>query len=581
MNIEKKFTNQSMLFGFAFLLALSFRVLLLDTLLLNEFEAKFSYQSHQIANGLYSPIEDNASYVLITSFLFMLFGSSSTLARLLPAILGSFVVFIPYLFRKSLPQWAGVIAAFALAIDPGLVPLSRVAGGSGSTIGFIVLFLLFLQMERFNIAGVLFALILFSGSSAYIGTIILLGLWLVNKIFGSTVFPNIENFPTKEFFTNTAFTIIIFGSYFLQYPAGISSVFSGLGALFSSSIPLSFNSIFQGLFLTNPLFWLVTIILVMDTIYRKNESYYGYSFFIVSSLASITFIPNENVNNLPWLIIPSLMVFSIFISKFIGKGNLVNWGKTSIVLMFLTYFWINLQQLGNLFINSAIHLSELPDFLLWAPEKQNYLAQLVIVSIIPVIILFTTYLFSTTWPRKYAIQGLVWGTSIFLFFFMFGSSIRASFYHQYSANQLWSSNKGGGNINIAIETIERISELNFGTRNFIDIQNQTNLSSIDWALRNFPNSYFGTSVDVSAPPTIVITSPEVNDTFLQSIYRGTAFAWQISPAWQGSPPSIAKWITIKEAPTVNEQLILWVRADAFPDGDITEIISEAPLLDND
>src|SRR4030065_107789 len=82
---------------------------------------------------------ESVLYVILTGAGFRLFGSSNFIARFWPALTGALLIFLPFFFKRELGQKAALILAFGLAIDPGLVAISRLAGSSMMATSFTLL----------------------------------------------------------------------------------------------------------------------------------------------------------------------------------------------------------------------------------------------------------------------------------------------------------------------------------------------------------------------------------------------------------------------------------------------------------
>src|SRR5512139_1411698 len=169
------------LYGLAFLIALGLRLLQLGTAPLTDSEAELAMQAFQIANGTRPLLGPQPAYILLTSVLFLIFESSNFMARLVPALVGSAMVFAPLFFREKLSPRPALILAFLFAIDPGLVALSRLAGGVVLAVTFTLFAWGMWNRRSFILAGVFAGLALLSGTSIWMG---LLGLgltWLFVK----------------------------------------------------------------------------------------------------------------------------------------------------------------------------------------------------------------------------------------------------------------------------------------------------------------------------------------------------------------------------------------------------------------
>lgn len=172
---------EGLLYCFAFLLALGFRFIQLGASSLTDSEANLALQALQIAQGKSPLLDPQPSYILFTSILFAVIESSNFIARFVPALVGSTLVFVPYLFREKLSPRPALILAFLFAFDPGLVALSRQANGTILAVTFL-LFAWGLWINRRVIsAGIFAALALLSGPSLWAGVLSLGLIWLFRR----------------------------------------------------------------------------------------------------------------------------------------------------------------------------------------------------------------------------------------------------------------------------------------------------------------------------------------------------------------------------------------------------------------
>ena len=141
----------------AFALALAVRFLNLGAFPLSDSEAGWALQSLALASSSTSAsqliIGPQPAYIFLTTWLFALFGAPDFLARFLPALAGSLLVLVPFLFRRQLGRPVALIAAFGLALDPGLVTVSRQAGGPMMAVGFGLLALGLWNTRKSLLAG--------------------------------------------------------------------------------------------------------------------------------------------------------------------------------------------------------------------------------------------------------------------------------------------------------------------------------------------------------------------------------------------------------------------------------------------
>jgi hypothetical protein len=166
---DRRISVEQGVFVLAFLIALFFRSVYLNKITLGDFEANWAFQAYSVSKGL--PIGDNSQnlYVVLTSFLFFIFGSTDFMARIIPAVMGSLIVFVPFLLRGKIGKWAAVFCAYGLALDPGLVAISRQAGSPIFSITLLLMSAGFMNGRKMSLAGFTFGLFLLSGQSIWFG----------------------------------------------------------------------------------------------------------------------------------------------------------------------------------------------------------------------------------------------------------------------------------------------------------------------------------------------------------------------------------------------------------------------------
>jgi len=76
----------------------------------------------------------SAAYQSLTWLAFQVAGGGNATARLWPALVGSLLVFPPWLLRRRFGTVGALAASFLLAISPTLVAASRMAGGTSSAL---------------------------------------------------------------------------------------------------------------------------------------------------------------------------------------------------------------------------------------------------------------------------------------------------------------------------------------------------------------------------------------------------------------------------------------------------------------
>ncbi len=122
-------TLEHAIYAVALVFAIGLRFLNLGALPLSDYEATWALQALRVTQGLHPALGPNPAYVHLTSILFYIFGGTNFLARFWPALAGTALVFAAWFLRGRIGRIPAIVLAFGLAIDPGLVAMSHLAGG--------------------------------------------------------------------------------------------------------------------------------------------------------------------------------------------------------------------------------------------------------------------------------------------------------------------------------------------------------------------------------------------------------------------------------------------------------------------
>jgi uncharacterized protein (TIGR03663 family) len=587
-----KLTIETILYILIFTLALLLRFYNLGATPLSEGEAKWAFQAYQIANS--SPeihdtgIGPQPAYLFLTNFLFDLFGSTNFLARFWPALAGVLLILLPLFFRHEFGSVASLIATAGLALDPGLVTVSRQAGGPMMALAFgtmgLALWHVRKQDSRIQVlAGISSGLALLSGQALLIGASGLFLAWFIHRYIKRTRSakqePNqpasTESIPDRKVIPpwiadartvilSSGLTIILVGTYFFQHPQGLAAWFQMLPSYLTgwiSSPEVSTGQLMVASLVYQPLALLLALIGIIRWLVRQSlgEEPEPFSLFflllwvIISLLLSFLY-PGRQVSDLVWTLVPLWILAADALKVYIpqGKPNLISLLQAGLILVLTALFWNTLIATGHVVTSTT-----------WETIGLRFGILIGIISLGGL----TTVLVSLGWSWETSRNGLMWGIviafSIYLFSVMWGAS-------QLRANQpqeLWSQPPATGQADLLNDTMQDLSRWKTGLSQQIDAVSIVDVPSLRWVLRDYPNIRFETGLPTGALPSIIITRQEQEAPTLTAAYRGQDFAWWVNPGWASAlPPNPIEWLTFRKAPLFNEKLILWARSDLFPGG---------------
>jgi predicted membrane-bound mannosyltransferase len=136
MNLREKLEqalekHDRIIFLALFGVALIARLSILNAPPLNEKEAVEAWGAWHLLHG--QPMASvSALFASFTAGLLFIAGPSHWAPRLLPAVAGSLIVFLPLLGRSTRGRLEAVLAAFLLALSPSFLIVSSMAGGISS-----------------------------------------------------------------------------------------------------------------------------------------------------------------------------------------------------------------------------------------------------------------------------------------------------------------------------------------------------------------------------------------------------------------------------------------------------------------
>lgn len=588
-----RLTSEHLLFALAFLLGLGLRLLNLGQAPLSDIEANWALQSLSVARGESLAIGSQPGYVLLTGSLFWLFNSSNAMARLLPALAGVALILSPLFFRSRLGRAAAIILAFGLALDPGLVAISRQAGSSMLPAACAVLAVGFTYRRLPIFAGTFAALALLCGAALWLG---LLGVGLTLLILQwrntKSGLPESANHHTEAetshwqpFFQQAtialAITLFLIGSLFFRYPQGLGAWLLSVPEFFKGWITPSDVPALRlpaGLLIYQPLTLIFGLICIGHLLLR-NQTHLelplvkGLILWFVLSLLLAFIYAGRNMGDLVWTLLPLWTLASLELAYLLTPGDypLVSIGQAGLSFILLCIAWL-------LFVSLARAGGLLVDWRL--------LAQLAGAILLLVI---AAYLISLGWKWQVTRPGLVWGSVAFLSLYMLSATWGVSQYaaggKKFFRQELWHPAPLTGDVDLFLSALEDISVWNTNHRDTIDIRLAVDTPSMLWVMRDFKNVEIASSqtpvsdlanLPPEELPSIIITYPLDSDLNLSAAYRGQDFAWQIYPAWDSSlPPSSLLWLVYREAPQESSQVMLWAREDILPGGSLESEISDS------
>jgi len=546
------------LYGLAFGLALVLRLVRLGIFPLSDVEAAPALQAIQVALGARPIIGPQSAYVLLTGIFFFAFESTNFLARLVPALAGSALVFAPIFFKQRLKPRTALVLAFFLALDPGLLALSRQAGSGILSAAFLLFAWGLWERKSARWAGMLAALALLSGPALWAG---LLGLGLTWAILQGlehrsliTDHRSLLTALWKPFLQTFIPTLLLFGTLFLVIPAGLNGLLASLTSYlqgWSQPAGVSSRFVFASLLFYQPLTVLLAVVMLVRGWTCGSRRVIRLSVWLLVSLLLAVFYPARQVQGLVWALIPLSALAALELARHFDlrpHERIEVAGVILLTVIVLIFAWFDLASL------------------VWTPVPSGASTMRVWLFFGSLILLIVSILLvAVGWSIRTARLGAVWGVTIMLGVYMLGAGLAAGRIRSDYSAEFWAVGSYPVHAELISATVDQLSEIKTGSVDTLPVTvSGIHSPALLWALRRHPVNVVDV-VDVSASPAIVIT-PLVDNPKLAAAYRGQDFTWNQQTAWTSNNINDwLRWIVLRDMPQSFDTLLLWARADLFLD----------------
>jgi hypothetical protein len=580
--------HEGWLYWLAFLIALGIRLIQLGAAPLTDSEAALALQALHIAEGSRPLLEPQPGYILLTSILFGVIETTNFMARLVPAMAGSALVFVPYLFREIIKPRPALILAFLFSFDPGLVALSRQASGSMLAVTFLLL-AWGMWINRRTISAAVFAgLALLSGPSLWAG-LLSLGLtriFLQGMEAKSTredeesfdglaeeqaAIPSpVTNYQLQFSEYRSALiafvaTLLLGGTLFFLSPNGLSAWLSALPAYLTGWVSPSDMTAGRTLlaFLAYEALGIFLAILSLIRGYR-NKSRLAIRLGLWLAVSLLLAVFYRQTGGLVWVIIPLLTIAAIELSWSLNiyPEERVEVGLvTGALLILLVYIWFDVAKIG---LDPYGQLSSTP-VLLFGRQIQIQAAPYWVLAGAALIIVLCIAFVAFGWSERTAWLGAVWSFSIFLGAYSLATAWGASGLRTPNGVELWTPDPRPLQAELLLTSVRDVSELSLGHDRAQPVTIMGIESpALEWVLRDHEVEIVS-ALDPQVAPPLVVT-PVMEDLGLPSAYRGQDFIWRQPVVWEGiQNADWLRWLVYRQLPRQNETIILWARDDLFPD----------------
>jgi hypothetical protein len=573
---KKQFPWETFFYLLALVLALSVRLINLGAAPLSDIEAVPALQALDLLGTTAADIAPQPAYLSLTGMTFALLGSSDFLARLWPALAGSLILLVPFLLRERLGRKVALFLAFGLALDPGLVALSRSVGGTAMAVGFVALALTMFYLRKPAWSGIFTGLALLSGPAVWPG---LLGLgigWGGVHLFGLP--QEMDDEPTTEstlpwagfsvsewktWLLFAAGSLFLVGTLFFTFPLGLGALGKSLASFLRGwadpgGVPP--GRLLVTLLVYAPLALIFALVAVARRGWRNRWLLWALAALIVALI-----YPARQVGDIVWVIVPLWVLAAQALASNFRDGfwkHPVSWAQAGAIFILMALIWLTLAGMR-------------------ATPVDGRLVRWLLVAGILLLGTLTVIFIGLGWAWDVARSGAVLGLLASLGVYTVAAMVGATQVRPGSVTALWYPPPATGQARLMLDTLEDLSLRETGMKHALDGVVLVESPALRWALRDFSGMTHRTALGEEPLPPVVIAPVGSETEAWAAAYRGQDFVWRIRPAWQGSlPPNWINWLVFRDTPIDSEYIILWARGDLFPgEGDQTQ--EESPQLEDD
>lgn len=542
----------------ALIVAVFLRFIQLGANSLNDAEATLALQALNLARGNTVTLGGQPGYVALTTILFFLFNAGNFWARFWPAVFGSLLVLVPLLFKPWLGKRPSLILILLLAVEPGLVALSRTASSEMIAITCVLAAIGFALRGKPIFTGIAVGLALLAGSPMWMGVLTLGIALLIFKLIVREKVLDVERIDKVSFSTiliSTVATIGVLGTLFMLKPAILTGLGSGVAeffAAFAAKGDVSIGVMALGLVLTQVLVIPLAIWGIVVGPEKHNKVSVLMIFWMILLVILVLIRPSRQVANWGWLLIPLNVLAMVGLEDFLQKIETGQWKlslvQTTATVALVIYSYLNLIALVS---NPA--------------ADSVALRNQVLAVILPLVMIFVvTMLIGWGWSFVAARQGLVAGIGLILVFVTIGNAWKSAGLGPRPEAELWRTGSIPVGADLLLSSVKDVSRYHSGEDTGIDIK-LVGLKepSLQWALHEFEDLQSEDAIGFAETSSILI-SKEETPLSLNNLYRGQAVKWSSKVDFsQMDGFDWVKWFSTRTVPLSNENLMLWARNDLF------------------
>ncbi len=554
MKTSSHISTEHLLYGAAVALAFGVRLWHLGQAPLSEEEAQLALQALDVAARHPTTLGSAPLLTALTGLAFFLLGSTDAIARLVPALLGGLLPLLAWPLRPYLGRRGALILAFALALDPGLVALSRVANSPIPAALALTAAVLAAAHNRWRWALPLAAAGMLLGPTFWLGLLSLgLGLALY-RVAGHEIRIPFSAAEARQG-AGLALSVLVFGgSLAFWAPEGFGAAFNSLlafgrGLLALQAAPLAL----LGLALVAYAPLAVGAGLIGAGLAGPHHTPLPSppGLLALSAALLIMFYPGRSPQDLVWVLMPLWGVAAWALAQLpTSHPKDLGW-QTAVALAILSFAWFNFLAWGNAAPNIPT-------------ARLNLILGLVSLGLLVVV----SGLMAISWRDvgrswREAWGGLTWGLTLAGVALLWAATMRVV--NGPREAELWYPHATTAQMRLLQQTVGDLGLWHHGRRDALQLVDLTGSKATAWAFHNLSNARQALALLPDEHPEAILTPEGFTPSQTETAYYGQDFTLTAAPLWPlGDARAVMRWLAFRQHPSGGSSVILWAREDLFP-----------------
>lgn len=508
------------------------------------------------------------AYFSLTSLFGPLIGSSDAAMRLIPALFGIGLIFLPRLLRERLGRRGALIASLLLAVSPSQAIAGRTAGGLTIAVFAIVLLLVawvraqdsWLLGEANNgrlwvyVTMAALALGLASAPLFYGGLLTLLLAWLAQGTIGPPIYLTTwqwwpDGATWRRAVVVGAATFLAVGTMFLWNPAGF-----GAAARLAAEWLGDFSFRGDVVVWLSPLlgfgrYELALVILGAVAIIWATWNAEPFPTFLVYWFVLgllLVLLQRGQVANILLLTIPGYLLVGIFVDRHLPAET--GW-----------LGWLQAGLLVALGLAAYIHVVHYLRSSVFEPnDRSNLWFALVVLAFA-----IATVNFVRTSDKAAAHHGAIVGLLVLLLLYGWGTGWWLGHQAANDPRERWVGDSADNEAPLLAETLRQVSRQIGNSDSGIQVLSTVDSPVLRWYLRDFGRLQIGHAIPQNSQSEAIIT-PVQAELALAADYTGSDFGLlrQETPHLVSGLDSL-RWLVFHQSPVAftEERVVLWLRTD--------------------